>query len=604
MAWSSQVQTLVSSSEAAIEVPAEDKGRHEVTAAARLVRLRWVAIVVVVASIGAAAALGALEDARPLYLIAVLLAAANAAFTAAVKARPASSRGIAVQIFVDLVALTGLLHFAGGVGNPLVVLYVVHAILAAMLLPRRQSFWVAGSACLLFKAMAFGELFRVFSHHPLRLVARSPELTATLAADPIYVLALAGICLLMMGTAVFFVSGVMEDLRSRQAAVRRAQGRLQAVIDSIQDSIVLFDAAGKPVACNRAMRADDCRLASGQDGQLAAVDALTVPGCSSCPKWPYGGRSPAAVWTALGGRSGGVCSEEHEVEGRFFRHRLFPVDGTSAGAGMVWVVEEVTERRRLEAQARHQDRMAAAGLLAAGVAHEIRNPLASISAVVEDLNGSVEDATLSQDLSTVASHVYRISRVLGQLSGLASPPSEERAAVDVNAAVGEALDIVRIDPRWRAVALINELDEELPQVMANHDELVQVFVNLALNALEAMPDGGEFAVSSSASNGEVRVEFRDAGSGIQAAVLGRIFDPFFTTKDSQEGAGLGLSVSDSIVRAHGGRITVESEEGKGSALTVRLPAVLSSPEGSPEAPGTSQDRTARRHPTPDAVTSK
>jgi signal transduction histidine kinase len=288
-------------------------------------------------------------------------------------------------------------------------------------------------------------------------------------------------------------------------------------------------------------------------------------------RWPYATVDAAQVGRALRDSEGLVWTDEQEVGERFLRHRFFPVDTSRSDGGMVWVAEDVTDKRRLEELSRHRQRMAAAGMLATGVAHEVRNPLASISAVLEDLKNSAADPLLAEDLHMVGQHVFRIDRILNQLLGFARPPSEERNLVDVNEVLREALAVVRFDRRCRAAAIEENLATGLPRVSASRDELVQVFVNLALNALDAMPKGGILHVSSRASVDGVRLQFRDTGRGMAEGIFRLIFDPFFTTKTPGEGAGLGLSVSDSIVQSHGGHIAVESEEGKGAVFTVHLP---------------------------------
>jgi signal transduction histidine kinase len=538
-------------------------------APATIVRLRWVALSVMVFTTGAAHYLGALTDALPLYTVIAALAVANAVLAFHTRRGRKAPGGPEGQIILDLVALTALLHFAGGVGNPLVVLYVVHAILGAMLLPRRQSFWMAGLGCVLFKLMALSELFGLLEHHPLRLVQAAPGLSTTLAKDATYVMALAGVCVVMIGTAVFFVSNVMESLRERENEVRRAHGRLQAAIDGIQDVIVLFDGAGRPIADNR--RSHATPGASRTTGGKANPRSASERGSHEMVRWPYATVDAAQVGRALRDSEGLVWTDEQEVGERFLRHRFFPVDTSRSDGGMVWVAEDVTDKRRLEELSRHRQRMAAAGMLATGVAHEVRNPLASISAVLEDLKNSAADPLLAEDLHMVGQHVFRIDRILNQLLGFARPPSEERNLVDVNEVLREALAVVRFDRRCRAAAIEENLATGLPRVSASRDELVQVFVNLALNALDAMPKGGILHVSSRASVDGVRLQFRDTGRGMAEGIFRLIFDPFFTTKTPGEGAGLGLSVSDSIVQSHGGHIAVESEEGKGAVFTVHLP---------------------------------
>jgi len=501
-------------------------------------------------STGAAHYLGAVSDSWPLYAVIIALAGANAVFSLANRRGREVPGGATGQIVIDLLALTALLHFAGGVGNPLVVLYVVHAILGAMLLPRRRSYWMAALGCVLFKMMALAELFGILAHHPLRLVRTAPGLSTTLARDPTYVLALAGICIVMISTAVYFVSSVMESLHEREAEVRTAYRHLQAAIDSMEDTIVLFDAEGREVA-------DNTRRRNHRETRA---------------RWPFPDHSAVEICRALRVGPGVVWTEERQSDERTLRHRFFPVEETAGrSGGMVWVIEDVTEQRRLESLTQHRDRMASAGLLAAGVAHEIRNPLASISAVVEDLGASTEDAKIAKDLRMVSSHVFRIDRILSELLGFAKPPSRERTASNMSDVVTDALGIVRFDRRWRGRRLEECPANGLPDVETSRDELVQVFVNLTLNALDAMQEGDTLKVSTRSRGDWVLVEFLDSGCGMPEEVCAHVFDPFFTTKTEGEGAGLGLSVSDSIVRAHGGYIDVSSEPGEGTRFTVHIP---------------------------------
>lgn len=548
--------------------------------AARLVRLRWLAVIVSALVVVVGTRVGIFADPLPLLAITLALAVFNTVW-ATLPLAPGGITGIRIQLLVDLTVLTLMLHFAGGVANPLVMLYLVHAILAAMLLPRWQSYMVAAYACLAFKMIAVGEMMGWFSHHALRLGVGGEATTTALATNPIYVMLLIGTCVGLMGTSVYFVSQVMEGLRARETALWNTRGQLYSAINSIQDGIVLLDGQGAAVACNHAMRGDDC-LHQDDTSCGPGIDFHLDPGCASLPCWPFPGDAAEVIVKLRAGDASVVLSTEEASGDARFRHRLFPVDRERTGVSLVWVREDVTRQRRLEVQSRHQDRMAAVGLLAAGVAHEIRNPLASISAIVEETRLGVDDEIVKDDLGMVASQVHRISRILGELNGFAKPPSSERSPVDVDAVVQEALRIARFDPRSRNVTIVEDLDEALPSVTANRDQLLQVSLNLILNALEAMPDGGTLRVASARRGDVVEMLCQDTGQGIPSDRLEHVFTPFFTTKVKGEGAGLGLSVCANIVRAHGGQIAVESQAGAGSTFRVHLPLA---PESVVDMPG-------------------
>jgi len=217
--------------------------------------------------------------------------------------------------------------------------------------------------------------------------------------------------------------------------------------------------------------------------------------------------------------------------------------------------------------------MASLGVLAGGIAHQVRNPLAIISTSAQLLADHLEDEALRQRcIDRICTATERISHIIGNLLGFAHPVTGPMATVDLNTILDETLGLLGYELAKREIALVREIEPDLPPVHGNAMGLQRVFLNLIVNAVNAMPQGGTLTVAAHTKPAEqVEIQFRDDGVGIPAENLTRIFEPFFTTMPVGKGIGLGLSLSYSIVQQHGGTLEVESQEGQGSTFTVRLP---------------------------------
>jgi len=229
---------------------------------------------------------------------------------------------------------------------------------------------------------------------------------------------------------------------------------------------------------------------------------------------------------------------------------------------------------RLEALVRHQEKMAGLGMLTAGFAHDLGNPLASLSTELELLEGETDLAQVHDSLAVLGKHVARMSRTLREMVDFARRRRDEVADVSIAAAVSDSARLVHHDPRWRKVDLRIELPNDLPAVHMVEDHLVLVLVNLMLNAADAMPSGGVLNVTAtcSARGDDVVLRIRDTGTGMTPEVLARAKAPLFTTKGATRGTGLGLAVSDGIVRSVGGTLELTSAPGAGTEVAIRLPA--------------------------------
>jgi signal transduction histidine kinase len=220
------------------------------------------------------------------------------------------------------------------------------------------------------------------------------------------------------------------------------------------------------------------------------------------------------------------------------------------------------------------ERLATAGALAAGIAHEVNNPLAAVSSLVQTARGRVEDPRAKELLEDAIHEMERIATAMRDLMELARPRPAARRRCEANAIVEAALRILRYDRRFKGVPIEAGLGAGLPPLEADPDRLQQVVLNLLLNARDAIEGvpGGALAVATTVDGDQVAIEVRDTGRGIAKEDLSRVCEPFFTTKAPGAGTGLGLAVCRDIVREHDGRIAIESEPGKGTRVRILLPA--------------------------------
>jgi two-component system NtrC family sensor kinase len=220
------------------------------------------------------------------------------------------------------------------------------------------------------------------------------------------------------------------------------------------------------------------------------------------------------------------------------------------------------------------EKLAAIGRLAAGIAHEINNPLTGVLTFAHMLRQKANmDPQDLEDLDVILRETTRVREIVRGLLDFARESPSTRQPLDLNEVVERTMTLIRSQKGFHKVQLAEDLDGELPPVVGDRNQLQQVLLNLCLNACEAMQGGGVLSVRTRSEGGRVALEVSDTGCGIKPEHLAKIFDPFFTTKPVGKGTGLGLSVSYGIVEQHGGTLEVASEEGRGTSFTVRLPTV-------------------------------
>jgi len=245
------------------------------------------------------------------------------------------------------------------------------------------------------------------------------------------------------------------------------------------------------------------------------------------------------------------------------------------------MVDERTQKlKETQSQLLQSSKLAAVGQLAAGVAHELNNPLGGILGYTQWLLEKFEDVNLAGEntaqirewLKFIEKETKRCKVIVGGLLGFSRSAEMDFKPLDINQILQETLLFSELSLKQKRIKLVKGFDLSLPQINGNAEQLQQVFTNLILNAQKAMPQRGKLLVSSAfdPKKREIRISFQDTGGGIPNEILSRIFDPFFTTSKPGEGTGLGLSVSYGIVKGHGGHIEVKSKVGKGSTFTVFL----------------------------------
>lgn len=250
------------------------------------------------------------------------------------------------------------------------------------------------------------------------------------------------------------------------------------------------------------------------------------------------------------------------------------LDNQMTPYGTVIVFEDITEKITMQQQLLTSEKLASIGLLSAGVAHEINTPLTGISSYVQILQKKLTDSVHSQVLEKIEAQTERVARIVKNLLNFARNPSEASFhKVDLTEILKEIISL--IDYKLKNMNIELELNvHSLKPIWAQGERIQQVFINIILNAMDAMPDGGVLKIELSQSDNQAAVAIEDTGTGIKSQHLPHIFDPFFTTKGIGKGTGLGLSISYAIIKEHEGRITVESESGKGSRFVIFIPMDL------------------------------
>ena len=357
-----------------------------------------------------------------------------------------------------------------------------------------------------------------------------------------------------------------RQLRTKADELERMRQFSENILESLNDGLVVLDRNGRVVRWNRPM--EEIYGVRHESAVGLALDELFEAGIVRMIRGSEAGAAEGTAHYRI------PMSTRHEPPRRLLVNLgATPLRDSHADVvGSIVIVEDISTRVQLEEQLQISEKMASIGLLAAGVAHEVNTPLTGISSFTQMLLESAQpDDPSTQVLEKIERQTFRAAKIVNGLLNLARPAQVDSGPCDVNAVINDVLSLLEHQFRNGSIQVRKELDPAAPVVQGMEHKLQQVFLNLFLNARDAMPKGGWLTIVTREDRDGAVVEIADTGSGIPAEQLSRIYDPFFTTKEIGKGTGLGLSITYGIVQEHGGTITCDSQVGQGTRFSIRLP---------------------------------
>ena len=381
---------------------------------------------------------------------------------------------------------------------------------------------------------------------------------------PELVAAFAVLLLAAIGLVLF---GAYRNYRAVTQTFERVKSLMQNILESIPTGVLTLDAGGAVSSLN------------GPGERLLGLRASAIRGR---PVGEALQAVPEVTAWVLDALAGDRLLQEHDFALTAEGARRVTVRAAASDLrtearqtdGLVVLLRDITEVSRLEAQLRRSDKLAALGTLSAGVAHEVKNPLHALGLNLHLLQaelvpGPPNGNAVRGYLDVLRSELQRLDRIVENFLRFAKPSVPEVKPVDIATLVERVLGLVAFEAADDGVGIETHIDPGLPRILGDEGQISQVFLNVIINALQAMPDGGSLVVTTRRDGDWAEVAVKDTGPGIAEAVLPHVFDPYFTTRPS--GVGLGLAIAHRIVQGHQGSLDVESHVGSGTTMIIRLP---------------------------------
>jgi two-component system sensor histidine kinase PilS (NtrC family) len=467
-----------------------------------------------------------------------------------------------IQVAGDLVVETVLVYFTGGLDSPFSFLYLVSIITASMLLYRRGGLLSASGAVIL-----YGVLGDLMYYGVVPLPEQSWFIPTPWTSSRLY---------LNMATnfAGFYATALLtsylseklqktsQELDANRQNLAELRALNQNVVESIPSGLITLSADGAATFINPA----GC-LILRRDAQTIVGRSIAELGFYEDGEWDQFRDTLTGGAVIRREKSDVAIGDELRTIG-FAVTPLNTIEGAASGYTLIF--QDLTDMKTLEAELRLKDRMAAVGELSAGIAHEIRNPLAAIAGSVQVLKKSAALNPQEQRLmSIILKESERLNKSIADFLRFVKPQEKRPAEFDIAASLAETLDLLRNSPEVTTHTIEDEIVPPSYTIVGDSDQIRQVFWNIARNAVQAMPNGGTLRVATTAAADHYNIVFSDNGRGMTDADQRRLFQPFRTNFPS--GTGLGMAISYRIVQEHGGRIEVTSHEGAGTSITVSLP---------------------------------
>lgn len=359
-----------------------------------------------------------------------------------------------------------------------------------------------------------------------------------------------------------------NELQEKSLRLEQEKERLSVVVNGIEAGLALVTKDYQVTWMNPLLQ----NWIQLQDIQMPCFTLLggKKEACADCP----------ITCPELDANGGSLMKTQGENgEERIFNHRVFPLNHAIKGEGeFLIVIEDITEQKQMEEKMVQTDKLTALGLMASSFAHEVNNPLATINVFAEDLIDRLEqkDTELDEEemalyLAKIKENTERCKRITSNLLNFSRKSNWTVTHIDVMETIVNSISLVESTLKKKQITLTADLPQDLPVLFGDSLKLMQVIVNLFNNAIDAMEKKGQLIISASVEQHSVLIQVIDNGCGMAPEVLGKIFDPFYTTKPVGKGTGLGLSVCYGIIEEFGGNIQIESKEGAGTTVTVRIP---------------------------------
>jgi len=478
-----------------------------------------------------------------------------------------------------------MLQFSGGIENPLSFIYLLHVILSGILLSKIDCYKVVFIATFFYAAISIGELYEVLPHYTLLIYPHTTEKNienADLGTDthqhneneqtlihaahyPLYVWSMIGLNFFLMLLTAYFITTIMERLRDEEKETQEKYQWLERVLKATGAGLLILNKDLSPEWLN-----------SPIEKWLNLKDKNKKEQQNIIDNW-ISGKNKEVLKTIEDGITRTIEFNRIIQSGQrqFFQITIAPMFNVSGEIyQIVELVQDITEKKIIEAEILHSSKMATVGTMAASIAHEVGNPLSSIATRLKLLEDKKDTNFIDESIPLLQREINRIKRIVRGISQFGKPEKEAWKTCQINSIITETVEMLKYHKTSKKCEIDLKLNNNLPPTLASHDQLKQVFLNLGLNAFEAMKDGGKLTIETDYNQGNIIINFNDTAVGIKKEFIEHIFTPFFTTKE--QGSGLGLFIVKHIIQAHGGEIKTKSFIGKGTTFIIYLPIQLHS----------------------------